>query len=574
MSMLRPYQLDAANAVFDYFERGKPGNPLIVLPTGSGKSHVLAELARRVAGDHGCRVAVLAHRKELLVQNAEKLAEMEPGLSIGAFSAGIGRHDTRSDVLYCGIQSVYDKAATISPKGKPVEMVFVDECHLVPFDDGGMYRRLFSDLKAINPHLRIVGCTATPWRYRKGDKVMSGGYDDLTEGEGHTFDSVVYDGSKDIIKMIDAGHLSPLWPAKVGYAVDASWISIQNGDYRTDEADDLMSSEEVVSAICEDAVSRARADGRQHWLVFASGVKSAKAIFDKLRLLGVERVEIVSGSTPDAKRDAIVEAFKRGLLEAVISINVLGVGFDAPNADCLIFARLTDSPIIHVQFLGRGMRVTPEKLSLDEDGRKRGCLVLDYVGNTDRHGPIDAVRIKRPKEKKPPQLKVCPECKKEILALARVCPYCGFDFVRANDEKEPPKLSHKALILGFEYHDKKGRLATAPVSDVRYFPHVGKSGVASLRVDYYNGLHHLTSEWVCLNHPQGSYARNKAIKWFTFRVGKNSVPPNGVDEFFFWLGMGMKVAVPKSITVLNDPKGAYPEIVSYQWHQQKEGVAA
>ena len=572
---LRDYQREAVDAVFDYFERGGSGNPLIVIPTGGGKSLCLAELARRVVRDHDSRVMVLAHRRELLQQNADKLARIDPDLDIGVYSAGLNSKDTDSDVLFAGIQSVYDRAKSLSNTNHPIELLFVDEAHLVPFD-GGMYRRLISDLKSINPHLRIVGCTATPWRYRKATATMSGGYDLLTEGEGAVFDEIVYDMQARIPEMIEAGYLSPLWPAAVGYGVNLSGVRLRNGDFEEAELNRIMSSDEVVTAILSDAIHRACADQRHHWLVFCSGVQSGQAMLYGIRGRGIN-AEMVTGNTPAGERDRIVQAFVGGRLLCLVSVNVLGVGFDAPNADLIIMARPTISPIIHVQYLGRGCRPTQAKMTLDESGRARGCLVLDYVGNVDRHGPIDAVRVKAPVPKKPPPMRDCPQCEESIPVQAKVCPHCGADIQAAEKEKKDkplPALTGADIIAGLGHVAKTNQTGSVPVTEARYSAHLGQSGITTLRVDYHSGLLRVASEWVCFNHDPGSFPRRKAVEWFAKHVGESYTPPKTVEEFMLWKSMGMPVKRPVSVTVRKRKGEKYLELVRVRLEESEMGVAA
>jgi superfamily II DNA or RNA helicase len=546
-----------------------------VVHHNSGKSLILAELARRVVRDHASRVMVLAHRRELLQQNADKLARIDPDLDIGVYSAGLNGRDVDSDILFAGVQSVYDRAKALSSASRPIELLFVDEAHLVPFD-GGMYCQLIADLKSVNRHLRIVGCTATPWRYRRATKTMSGGYDLLTEGEGAVFDEIVYDMQDRIPEMISAGHLAPLWPATVGYGVNLVGVRMRNGDFEEAELNRIMASDEVVSAILNDAIPRAVADQRHHWLVFCSGVESGRAMLYGLRGHGID-AEMVTGNTPAGERDRIVQAFVGGWLRCLVSVNVLGVGFDAPNADLIVMCRPTVSPIIHVQYIGRGCRPTQAKMTLDESGRARGCMVLDYVGNVERHGPIDAVRVKAPAPKKPPPMRNCPSCEELIPIQAKICPHCGADLVAAENEKKDkplPALTGADIIAGL------GRIAPATqtgkvlVTEARYSAHLGQSGITTLRVDYHSGLLRVVSEWVCFNHDPDSFPRRKALEWFANHVGESYTPPKTVDEFMLWNSMGMPVKRPVSVTVRKRKGEKYLELVRVRLEESEIGVAA
>ena len=132
--ILRPYQQEAVNAVYDYL-RKKEGNPCVVLPTASGKTPLLATICRDAVMHWNGRVLVLAHVKELLQQAADKLQAICPDVPIGIYSAGLGSRDTKEPVIVAGIQSVYQKAALLGH----FDLIIIDEAHLLPEDGEGMY---------------------------------------------------------------------------------------------------------------------------------------------------------------------------------------------------------------------------------------------------------------------------------------------------------------------------------------------------------------------------------------------------------------------------------------------------
>ncbi|MCP4829700.1 MAG: DEAD/DEAH box helicase family protein, partial [Proteobacteria bacterium] len=185
----REYQSDAVEAAWQTCMRGR--NPLIVVPTGGGKSVIIAELIRKVL-DFGGRVVVLAHRKELLQQNAEKIEKMV-GVQVGVYSAGLKSKDVKSDVVVAGIQSVYKHAHKLDRR----HFVIIDEAHLIPADKSTMYGQFLGDMAKYNPKLFVVGLTATPYRTGEGD---------LTSGK--LFDETAYECS--LSDLIDKGYLSEL----------------------------------------------------------------------------------------------------------------------------------------------------------------------------------------------------------------------------------------------------------------------------------------------------------------------------------------------------------------------------
>ena len=159
--MLRDYQQRTIDQLYAWFEEGGKGNPCLVLPTGSGKSHIVAALCKDALQQWPeTRVLMLTHVKELIEQNAEKMRQHWPGAPRGIYSASIGRKDLGEPITFAGIQSVRTKAHQLGH----IDLVIIDECHLVNHKDEGGYRTLLEQLKAINPALRVVGLTATPYR--------------------------------------------------------------------------------------------------------------------------------------------------------------------------------------------------------------------------------------------------------------------------------------------------------------------------------------------------------------------------------------------------------------------------
>jgi DNA repair protein RadD len=154
--MLREYQQRTIDQLYAWFEAGNAGNPCLVLPTGSGKSHIVAALCKdAVQNWPETVVLMLTHVKELIEQNAEKMRQHWPGAPLGIYSASIGRKDLGEPITFAGIQSVRNKAKQLGH----VDLVIIDECHLVNHKDEGGYRKLLGELKAINPHLRVIGLT-------------------------------------------------------------------------------------------------------------------------------------------------------------------------------------------------------------------------------------------------------------------------------------------------------------------------------------------------------------------------------------------------------------------------------
>lgn len=361
-----------------------------------------------------------------------------------------------------------------------------------------MYRTLLNELRVINPNMRILGLTATPYRLGHG----------LIYGEGKVFSDLVYDAG--IKPLIEEGFLSRLRSKDAG-APDLSQVHMRGGEYIIGELETAMADEDKVKhAVAE--MLRHGSD-RKAWLVFCCGVKHATMVSDHLTAAGIDNA-VVTGDTPGEERDALIARFKAGGLRCLVNITVLTTGFDAPHIDLVAMLRPTESPGLYYQMMGRGLRIHPDK---------KDCIVLDMAGNIQRHGPIDTLneRIMAPKTRKPGDGKAptkrCDNCEEVVPAAARVCPECGYTFpppeVARHDtvadttspisnDAEPYWIDHITAVQ-YEAWTKKG---------------AGEHDPKTLCVSYYQGMLRVAREWVCVEHPIGGFAQQKAWAWIQQRI--------------------------------------------------------
>jgi DNA repair protein RadD len=497
---LRDYQREAVEAVFEYLQRGGRA-PLVEVPTGGGKSAILGEIVRRVVGEHGGRVLVATHRKELLEQDERAILNVWPDgrRKVGVYSAGLGRREIRACTVG-GVQSLAKRARELGH----VDVVIVDEAHLVNTADGTQYAKLLGGLEEVNPDQVRIGLTATPYRMDQGL---------LTQGEGALFKSIVY--RAEIKRLIAEGFLSPLVTQRGSKAINLDDVRTRMGDYVVADLELAADIDEITDAVAADIA----ASGRQHVLAFGVSVEHAHRLRNAIQFAGLS-CEVVVGETPN--RAAILERFKRGDLQAIASCDVLTTGFDAPLVDCVALVRPTQSPALYVQMVGRGSRICAGKLD---------CLVLDYGGNIARHGPIDEIEI-RPKlgnGNGSAPIKVCFQCGAENPAGVRFCTECDSEF-------PPPERKASETASRLDVVSRDDGPAPEPVRRVvertEYSEHVSKSGNLTFRVDHYGPGSRtewdpVVSEYVCLDHT--NYARTKAESWWLKRC-PDTQPPDSVAE--------------------------------------------
>jgi DNA repair protein RadD len=528
----RPYQRESLDALYAWFRANPAGNPLLVLPTGAGKAVILALLVQE-AIQHwpGTRVLMLSHVRELIQQNADKLRTVWPQAPLGIHSAGLKSRATFDPVIFAGIQSVHNKAWHLGR----FDLVIVDECHLISHKAVGTYRTFLAEARKINPALRVVGLTATPWRTASGS---------LCHGDEALFSAVAHEVP--MLDLIRDGYLSPLVSKRMATQLDVSGVATRQGEFVAKQLEAAVDREEITQAALTEVLDLGQE--RKKWLVFCSGVNHAEHIATVLRERGIS-AGCVTGQTPMVKRDQLINDFKSGRLRALTNANVLTTGFDVPDTDLLVMLRPTQSPGLFVQMVGRGSRQAPGKTD---------CLVLDFAGNTLRHGPVDQVKAWIPIAKQVPQAaptRTCPECQTILSIAVRTCPECGYEF----PVDLTPKHEASAFTLPILSSDIETRLERHAVHEVEYQRWPGRmGGPDTLRVTYRGPFMRIASEWVCFEHT--GYARIKAISWWAQRAPGTLIPHTVAEA----LERQDELRAPSAIRVNVNKK--YPEIIGYDFH--------
>mgnify|MGYP001137990000 FL=1 len=385
---LRPYQQEAVDATLNHFRRHKTP-AVIVLPTGAGKSLVIAELARLARG----RVLVLAHVKELVAQNHEKYQAL--GLEADIFAAGLKRKESHGKVVFGSVQSVTRNLDAFQGE---FSLLIVDECHRIGDDEESQYQQILTHLTKVNPHLRLLGLTATPFRLGKG-WIYQFHYHGMVRGdEKALFRDCIYE--LPLRYMIKHGYLTP--PERLDMPVvqyDFSRLQAQsNGLFSEADLNRELKKQQritphIISQIMEFAATR------KGVMIFAATVEHAKEI---VGLLPAEDAALITGDTPGSERDVLIDDFKAQRFRYLVNVAVLTTGFDAPHVDLIAILRPTESVSLYQQIVGRGLRLAPGKTD---------CLILDYAGN--------------PHDLYAPEVGT-PKGKSDNVPVQVFCPACGF----------------------------------------------------------------------------------------------------------------------------------------------------
>lgn len=383
---LRDYQRDAVAATLHHFRRSDEA-AVIVLPTGAGKSLVIAELARLARR----RILVITHVRELVEQNHAKYAAL--GLPAGIFSAGLGRKEFTHPVTFASVQSV---ARNLDCFNDHFSLLIIDECHRVGDDEDSQYQQVIGHLRSHNPGLKVLGLTATPYRLGYG-WIYRTHYRGFVRSEApRIFEKCIFE--LPLRQLIRQGHLTPPKPidATIEHYDFSALTPSAEGHYPEAALNSLLARHpRVTRGICEQLIELAHQ--RQGVMVFAATVQHAHEVG---RYLPADATAVITGATPGDERERLIRQFKARRLKFLVNVAVLTTGFDAPHVDLIAILRPTASVSLYQQMVGRGLRLSPGKTD---------CLVIDYAGNGfDLFQP--EVGAPRPAADTEPVQVFCPGC--------------------------------------------------------------------------------------------------------------------------------------------------------------------
>lgn len=523
---LRPYQIEGLTSLWSYFDKGGKGNPLLCWPTGTGKSIVPAIFIQEVMRQWpDQRFLMITSVSELIKQNLKVLKLVWPNAPVGIYSAGLNQKDIAFPIIYGGIQSMVKNPSIFGHR----DIAFVDEAHLISQNDASMYLTFFATLKLINPKLKIIGMTATPYRMGQGRLIDDGLFTDIAHD---------ITGMESFNKLIGEGFLAPLIPQLTKTELDVSNVGMAKGDFIAKQLQGAVDKQEITFAGLRETVEAGY--DRGHWLIFSSGIEHSEHIAAMLGTFGIECAAVHS-KQPDDYNDAAIKAFKEGSLRSIASFSKLTTGFDDPLIELIADFRPTMSIPLHVQKYGRGTRPAEGK---------NNCKVLDFARNTRRLGPINDPIIPRKKGEKAGDapIKLCPVCGAYNHISARICIQCKEEFafqIKIFAKADTEQLIRSDLPI----------TETFDVDRVFYAKHEKSGKPPSIKVMYFCGMQ-MFNEYVCFEH--GGMAAHKARDWWRQRHATE--PPTTTDEA---LMMQAQLRAPKRINVWVNTK--YPTILSAEY---------
>lgn len=547
----RFYQFEAASRMFADFNAGF--NPVAAMPTGSGKSLLLAMLAKMLCEvAPWVRVTIAAHVQELLEQDYAAVMDFWPDADTGIFSAGLGFKDASKRITIAGVQSAYK---CVEEFGKQ-HILLVDEAHLVAPHDSAMYQKFIEGLKETNPKLKVGGVSATPWRTKMGHIVGSG-----------LFDTLSYDitGWQAFEALINMAYLVRLTSTPTEFSYDLSQVRTTGGEYNKKDLANMVKSRKATEKALQEAFDRG--SDRLHWLLFCVGIPHIEMTHEILKVHGIDSVYVHSKMKDPGQRKEAIDGFKMGHYGKIISDGILTTGFDSPWVDHIVMLYSTKLVGKHVQVLGRGTRpyflpgysleTEAERFMAIEAGGKYNCLISDFGRNLDRLGPInDPLLPGRRLKKGEMPIKICrPEkivqgdgCGEYNFCAARYCSTCGAEFI-FDDE---PKIGKKASDAKPMKVKEAPVMTWAKVERVEYAEWKRPFTPVAMKVHYYSGYHRYT-ELVALES-EVPYAAKRARDWWR-NHGFDPPPANTMQ------GLKMIDAIPTPKWVLVQVNKTWPLVI-------------
>lgn len=383
---LRTYQEQAIEDLRNAMRQGAK-TPLLCLPTGGGKTCILATIAAQAAA-RGRHVLILVHRRELIQQTASKLAWA--GLEHGVIAAG--HPATDHAVQVASVQTIVRRLENV--KSAP-DLIIIDEAHHAA---AGSWRKILEHW----PDAYRLGVTATPCRLQG-------------RGLAEAFDQLVLGPS--VADLTFWGFLSPARIYAPPIVADLSAVRRRAGDYANDQAAAAMDRPTVTG----DAIAHyQRLASGQQAIAFCCNVAHAVSVCDAFKTAGISAALLLGGTQ---NRDQVVADYAAGITRVLVTVDVVSEGFDVPAASCAILLRPTQSLGLYLQQVGRVLRPAPGK---------DAAIILDHVGNVPRHGFPDDPRewslaegiVRGGRGTASPSVRTCPECFAAFKPQP-ICPVCG-----------------------------------------------------------------------------------------------------------------------------------------------------
>lgn len=403
MISLRKYQEQCLQKI--WAEMFISSDQLNKLPTGAGKTIIFVELVRRAMEKFPeLRAGILVNKIKLAEQTREKLEYLIESERIGVFCGSLGEYQDKNSVTVASIQSIGRHTPFF-------HLLIIDEAHNA--ENSATYQNFINRVKGFNPRIKIVRFTATPFTSESG----------YLYGEDKEIKKLTFDIS--LNEMIKLGFLVPPVFKSSKVSFDTSKLRTRRGEYVLKDLEKLTSDERKVRSQVEDALPRL--NGRKKIIWAATCIEHAMIL--KNAIEHFEECSVVHSEMSMKDRVRHLDNFEKGNVRHLISIMIVSEGYDFPPIDGVVIMRPTRSPVLYVQLVGRGLRISPGK----ED-----CLVLDYGNVVEYMGHpndpfVDDGKNKSKKNEK--KAIICPGCETINFLPVKACRSCGYEFFQAEKDE-------------------------------------------------------------------------------------------------------------------------------------------
>lgn len=546
VKQLRPYQVECTKAFFDYFESGKTGNPLFVIPMRMGKSLQMADIMKQAHQMYPpTRFISVTTESKLLTQNEQELREYWPFLSTSFYAAKLKKRNLSGQVIFASIQSIWNKVEKIH---HDVDLIFVDEAQDIGEKEDAIYRKFFVACKKRWPAVKIVGFTGTPFR-------ADSGY--LHHGKKRLFTDIAY--NIPISYAIEEGYWCPPTTPETVIKINTDNVPVTaTNDFHQRKLAEATDKEEITRAICADMVKHgATIHPNLSWIAYATDTDHCDHVRDELQNVHGIRCESLHSKLAPDEQDGIMQAYEADEIKCLVVSGMLTKGFNKPNLGLVALIRATQSPNYYAQTATRGCTAiyAPGHDLNTKEGRKAAIaasikphtLILDYGDMINRLGPIDDVIV----ESKPESngegeapLKVCPKCYTPIMAALMTCPECDYEFPY---QAKINTIASNAPILAAQRVPRWARVA-----HVMYRRHQKSGKKPCLSVQYICGTHHIYT-WRFFEWPD-----EESQNWW--RESANTEPPTSVDE-----AISRCNELKKPIAILLKKEGKYEKVQGFDY---------
>ena len=386
---LRSYQIKAIDSLrYSFNTKGKK-SPLLVMPTGAGKTVVFAAISKAISQNEK-NVLILVHRRELIDQASKKLKNI--GVNHGVIAAKY--KSSQNNIQIASVQTLVRRLIknTFNP-----HYIIIDEAHHAA---AGSWRKIIDHFKDAYK----IGCTATP--IRLDGRGLADYFDDLVKGPG-------------VAKLIKDKYLAPYKVFAPPLKINLDKVKTLGGDYQKKELEKQIDSADIIG----DAVQQYKkhADGLPA-IAFCISIKHATDVCNKFKDAGY-KAAIVHGEMKVDDRDKAIKGLGNGKIQILTSVDVISEGTDVPDVSAAILLRPTKSEGLYLQQVGRVLRPKPDKTA----------IILDHVNSTRTHGFVDdkrewSLHSQKKKKKKgevAPHVETCKKCFATYKPTP-VCPVCGY----------------------------------------------------------------------------------------------------------------------------------------------------